>query len=44
MRLPFFSVIIPMYNVGGLVRDCLQSVYMQDMAEDELEVIVVNDN
>ena len=33
-----------MYNVGGLVRDCLQSVYMQDMAEDELEVIVVNDN
>ena len=44
IRLPFFSVIIPMYNVGGLVRDCLQSVYMQDVAEDELEVIVVNDN
>ena len=40
---PFFTVIIPMYNVGHLVAECLQSVYMQDMAEDEYEVIVIND-
>lgn len=40
---PFFTVIIPMYNVGHLVTDCLQSVYMQDMSEDEYEIIVVND-
>ncbi|MGM9714211.1 MAG: glycosyltransferase family 2 protein, partial [Prevotella sp.] len=40
---PFFTVIIPMYNVGSLVAECLRSVYMQDIAEEDYEIIIVDD-
>lgn len=40
---PFYSVIIPMYNVSNLICKCLDSIYAQDMPEDEYEVIVVDD-
>lgn len=37
------SIIIPFYNVEKYITDCLDSVYNQDMPEDEYEVICVND-
>lgn len=37
------SFILPCYNVERYVADCLDSIYAQDMSEDEFEVICVND-
>lgn len=37
------SIVLPCYNVGRYVADCLDSIYAQDMHEDEFEVICVND-
>lgn len=37
------SFILPCYNVERYVVDCLDSIYAQDMSEDEYEVICVND-
>ena len=37
------SIIIPFYNVEQYIAQCLDSVYQQDIAEDEYEVICVND-
>lgn len=37
------SYILPCYNVGRYVSDCLDSLYGQGMQEDEFEVICVND-
>ncbi|MGM9714212.1 MAG: glycosyltransferase family 2 protein [Prevotella sp.] len=41
---PLFSVIINVYNSGSLIVDCLQSVFMQDIAEDEYEVVIIDDS
>lgn len=41
-RLPLVSVIIPAYNAGGFIRDCLDTVYAQT-GSFVLEVIVVDD-
>ena len=38
-----FSFILPCYNVGRYVAGCLDSIYAQDMPEDEYEVLCVND-
>ena len=38
-----FSIIIPFYNVEQYIAQCLDSVYNQDIPEDEYEVICVND-
>lgn len=40
MRLSF---ILPCYNVGRFIGDCLDSIYAQNLLEDEFEVICVND-
>ena len=39
----FLSIIIPVYNVGKYVEDCLKSVLKQDIAKEEYEVICIND-
>lgn len=40
---PLLSVIIPLYNCGRFVIQCLDSIYAQQLAESEFEVIVVDD-
>lgn len=37
------SIIIPFYNVELYIAQCLDSVYQQDIPEEEYEVICVND-
>ncbi|MBO7416348.1 MAG: glycosyltransferase [Bacteroidaceae bacterium] len=37
------SFILPCYNVEPYISDCLNSIYTQDISEDEFEVICVND-
>lgn len=37
------SVIVPVYNVEQYLLRCLNSLYMQDLEEEEFEVILVND-
>jgi glycosyltransferase involved in cell wall biosynthesis len=37
------SFVLPCYNVERYIADCLQSIYDQDLLEDEFEVICVND-
>lgn len=37
------SIIIPFYNVERYIAQCLDSVYQQDIPEEEYEVICVND-
>lgn len=37
------SFILPCYNVERYIADCLNSIYSQDLSEDEFEVICVND-
>lgn len=37
------SIIIPFYNVEKYIAECLDSVYNQDIPEEEYEVICVND-
>ena len=37
------SIILPCYNVDRYIADCLDSIYAQDLPEDEFEVICVND-
>ena len=37
------SIIIPFYNVEQYIAECLESVYQQDIPEEEYEVICVND-
>ncbi|MGQ9518340.1 MAG: glycosyltransferase family 2 protein, partial [Anaerolineae bacterium] len=37
------SIVIPMYNAGGFVAGCLESVLRQTIPPAEYEVIVVDD-
>ena len=37
------SFILPCYNVERYIADCLDSIYAQELSEDEYEVICVND-
>ena len=43
MSEPRLSIIIPFYNVEKYIAQCLDSVYSQDIPEDEYEVICVDD-
>lgn len=37
------SVVIPMYNVEKYIEKCIDSVYKQNIAEDEFEIILIDD-
>ncbi len=37
------SIIIPFYNVEQFIGICLESIYKQDVDEDEYEIVCVND-
>ena len=39
--MPFFSVIIPLYNKEVYISDCLKSVLLQDFLD--YEIVIVND-
>jgi cellulose synthase/poly-beta-1,6-N-acetylglucosamine synthase-like glycosyltransferase len=40
---PRVSVVVPAYNEGEFIGDCIQSLLSLDYPKDKLEVIVVND-
>ncbi len=40
---PKFSIIIPNYNKGTLIKECLNSVFKQTISREEYEVIVIDD-
>lgn len=37
------SVIVPIYNVEQYIRPCIESVFKQDLNENDFELILVND-
>jgi len=37
------SIIVPVYNVEKYIRACLESIFKQELNEEEFEVIIVND-
>ncbi len=39
----FLSMIIPVYNTGKYLKECLDSCVKQDVSSDEYEIICVND-
>lgn len=39
---PFFSIIIPVYNIESYLPECIESVLTQDF--DSFEIIIINDN
>lgn len=39
----FLSIIVPSYNVGPYVEDCLKSCVSQNYPQSEYEIIVIND-
>ncbi len=41
-RLPFVSVVLPLYNEAQVIRDCLGSVLGQDYPQERFEVLVVD--
>lgn len=44
MSKPLISVVIPAYNEENNIESCLESITNQELAQDEYEVIVVNNN
>lgn len=41
--MPLISIIIPCYNVEKYILKCLDSVYSQDLLDEEFELILVDD-
>lgn len=37
------SIIIPIYNSENFLCDCVDSLYLQNMSEEEFEILLVND-
>lgn len=37
------SVIVPIYNVEKYIRTCIESIFNQDLTDDDFELILVND-
>ena len=40
---PILSIIIPLYNCEKYIRQCLYSIFRQEINESEYEVIVIDD-
>lgn len=43
MNAIILSFIIPVYNTAQFLPQCLDSLYVQDMPEEDFEVIIIND-
>ena len=47
MSNPVISIVVPVYNVGNFLDDCIESVVKQDLngrsVSDSVEVILVDD-
>jgi len=43
MQRPILSIIIPLYNAQEFISICLDSLFDQDISEDNYELIIVND-
>lgn len=41
MNNPFFSIIIPAYNVGTLIIECIESLFCQTFRD--FEIIIIDD-
>ena len=39
----FLSIIVPIYNVGAYLRDCLESLLEQDILKSDYEIICIDD-
>ena len=37
------SIVVPVYNVEQYIRSCVESIYRQELDENDFEVILVND-
>lgn len=37
------SIIVPVYNVEKYIRECLESIFKQELNDEDFEVIIVND-
>lgn len=37
------SIVVPVYNVEQYIRSCIESIYRQELDENDFEVILVND-
>ena len=40
---PLLSVLIPLYNCGKFIAQCLESIIAQDIATPDYEIIIVDD-
>ncbi|MGM9719674.1 MAG: glycosyltransferase, partial [Prevotella sp.] len=40
---PILSIIIPLYNCEKYIKQCLDTIFRQEMNESEFEVIVIDD-
>ena len=43
MNNPFLAIVIPNYNSAGYIKRCLDSIWSQDLPEEDYEVICVDD-
>lgn len=37
------TIIIPVYNVEKYLKECIESIFLQDLSENDFEVILIND-
>ena len=37
------SFVIPFYNGGKYIRECIESLYLQDIPKNDYEVLIVDD-
>lgn len=43
LQIPLLSILIPAYNAGSRIEDCLNSITSQIIDESEIEIIVIDD-
>lgn len=43
MKGPLLSIIVPVYNVEKYIRPCIESIFNQELLENDFEVILVDD-
>ena len=43
MKELLLSIIVPAYNAEKYIKPCIESLYKQNLQEDEFEIILIND-